>query len=115
MSCLGAAPSFLAMLLFEKYGRHQPLNRQAESFAPEGVSLSVSTLADKVGATAFALMPLYRRVETDVLFVQRLHSDNTTVPVMAMQDRYRQTLVVCPRRPAIRGYRFAGRIVSLFP
>ena len=55
-----AGPSFLAMLLFEKYGQHQPLNRQAERFAREGVPLSTSTLADQVGAAAFALMPLYR-------------------------------------------------------
>lgn len=78
-----AGPSFLAMLLFEKYGQHQPLNRQAERFAREGVPLSVSTLADQVGAAAFALMPLYRRIEAHVLAAGRLHGDDTTVPVMA--------------------------------
>ncbi|WP_340318392.1 IS66 family transposase [Rhizorhabdus argentea] len=78
-----AGPSFLAMLLFEKYGQHQPLNRQAERFAREGVPLSVSTLADQVGAAAFALMPLYRLIETHVLAAERLHGDDTTVPVMA--------------------------------
>jgi transposase len=78
-----AGPSFLAMLLFEKYGQHQPLNRQAERFAREGVPLSTSTLADQVGAAAFALMPLYRLIEAHVLAAQRLHGDDTTVPVMA--------------------------------
>ncbi len=78
-----AGPSFLAMLLFEKYGQHQPLNRQAERFAREGVPLSVSTLADQVGAGAFALMPLYRLIEAHVLAAERLHGDDTTVPVMA--------------------------------
>ena len=78
-----AGPSFLAMLLFEKYGQHQPLNRQAERFAREGVPLSVSTLADQVGAAAHALTPLYRRIEAHVLSAQRLHGDDTTVPVMA--------------------------------
>jgi transposase len=78
-----AGPSFLAMLLFEKYGQHQPLNRQAERFAREGVPLATSTLADQVGAAAFALMPLYRLIETHVLAAQRLHGDDTTVPVMA--------------------------------
>lgn len=76
-------PSFLAMLLFEKYGQHQPLNRQAERFAREGVPLSTSTLADQVGAAAFALMPLYRLIEAHVLAAERLHGDDTTVPVMA--------------------------------
>ncbi|AIT79730.1 IS66 family transposase [Novosphingobium pentaromativorans] len=78
-----AGPSFLAMLLFEKYGQHQPLNRQAERFAREGVALSTSTLADQVGAAAFALMPLYRRIEAHVLAARRLHGDDTTVPVLA--------------------------------
>ena len=78
-----AGPSFLAMLLFEKYGQHQPLNRQAERFAREGVALSTSTLADQVGAATFALMPLYRRIEAHVLAARRLHGDDTTVPVLA--------------------------------
>lgn len=78
-----AGPSFLAMLLFEKYGQHQPLNRQAERFAREGVPLSTSTLADQVGAAAFALMPLYRLIEAHVHAAERLHGDDTTVPVMA--------------------------------
>lgn len=78
-----AGPSFLAMLLFEKYGQHQPLGRQAERFAREGVPLSTSTLADQVGAAAFALMPLYRLIEAHVLAASRLHGDDTTVPVLA--------------------------------
>ena len=78
-----AGPSFLAMLLFEKYGQHQPLNRQAERFAREGVPLSISTLADQVGAAATVLMPLYRRIEAHVLAAERLHGDDTTVPVLA--------------------------------
>src|SRR5205809_4023050 len=45
-----AGPSLLAMILFEKFGQHQPLNRQAERYAKEGVPLSLSTLADQVGA-----------------------------------------------------------------
>lgn len=78
-----AGPSFLAMLLFDKYGAHQPLNRQADRFAREGVPLSTSTLADQVGAAAFVLMPLYRLIEAHVLGAERLHGDDTTVPVMA--------------------------------
>ncbi len=78
-----AGPSFLAMILFEKYGQHQPLNRQADRFAREGVPLSTSTLADQVGAAAFALMPLHRLIGAHVLAAGRLHGDDTTVPVMA--------------------------------
>ena len=43
-----AGPNLLAMVLFEKFAQHQPLNRQAERYAREGVELSLSTLADQV-------------------------------------------------------------------
>lgn len=78
-----AGPSFLAMLLFDKYGQHQPLHRQAERFACEGVPLSVSTLADQIGAACHAMMPIYRMIEAHVLAAERLHGDDTTVPVIA--------------------------------
>ena len=47
-----AGPNLLAMILFEKFGQHQPLNRQSERYRREGIDLSVSTLADQVGACA---------------------------------------------------------------
>ena len=78
-----AGPSLLAMILFEKYGQHQPLNRQAERYAREGVPLSLSTLADQVGACCAVLAPLLRRVEAYVFAAERLHGDDTTVPVLA--------------------------------
>jgi transposase len=78
-----AGPSLLAMILFEKFGQHQPLNRQAERYAREGVPLSLSTLADQVGACTAALMPLWKRLEAHVLAAERLHGDDTTVPVLA--------------------------------
>jgi transposase len=78
-----AGPNLLAMLLFEKFGQHQPLNRQAERYSREGVPLSLSTLADQVGAGAAALMPIFRRIEAHVLAAERLHGDDTTVPVLA--------------------------------
>ncbi|MGY4257861.1 transposase [Bradyrhizobium sp. USDA 4516] len=78
-----AGPSLLAMVLFEKFGQHQPLNRQAERYAKEGVPISLSTLADQVGGCTVALTPLFRRLEAHVLSAERLHGDDTTVPVLA--------------------------------
>ena len=78
-----AGPNLLAMLLFEKFGQHQPLNRQAERYAREGVPLALSTLADQVGAGCVALAPLLRRIEAHVFAAERLHADDTTVPVLA--------------------------------
>lgn len=78
-----AGPSLLAMILFEKFGQHQPLNRQAERYAREGVELSLSTLADQVGAAAAALAPLHALITAHVLAAERLHGDDTTVPLLA--------------------------------
>jgi len=78
-----AGPNLIAMLLFEKFGQHQPLNRQSERYGREGVPLSLSTLADQVGAGCAALDPLLRRIEAHVFAAERLHGDDTTVPVLA--------------------------------
>ena len=78
-----AGPNLLAMILFEKYGAHQPLNRQRDRYAREGVDLSTSTLADQVGACTVALRPLHDPIAAHVLAASRLHGDDTTVPVLA--------------------------------
>ena len=79
-----AGPSLLAMILFEKFGQHQPLNRQVERYAREGVPISLSTAADAVGAACSVLDPLLRLVESHVMAAERLHGDDTTVPVLAL-------------------------------
>src|ERR1700690_1466141 len=61
-----AGPNLLAMILFEKFGQPQPLNRQSERYAREGIDLSVSTLADQVGACAMVLLPLHALIEAHV-------------------------------------------------
>ncbi|WP_184064385.1 IS66 family transposase [Sphingosinicella soli] len=76
-------PNLLATILFEKFGQHQPLNRQSERYAREGIDLSVSTLADQVGAATSALQPLHALIAAHVLAAERLHGDDTTVPILA--------------------------------
>ncbi|MEI8397254.1 MAG: IS66 family transposase [Rhodospirillaceae bacterium] len=76
-------PNLLAMVLYGKYGNHQPLNRQSEGFAREGIDLSVSTLADHVGAATATLAPLNELIRQHVMGGERLHGDDTTVPVLA--------------------------------
>jgi transposase len=78
-----AGPNLLAMILFEKFGQHQPLNRQSERYRHEGIDLSVSTLADQVGACTMVLQPLHALIERHVLSAERLHGDDTTVPILA--------------------------------
>ena len=73
----------LAHILFSKYGLHLPLNRQSALYAREGIDLDVSTLADWVGAAAATLMPLVEAIRAHVFAAERIHADDTTVPVLA--------------------------------
>jgi transposase len=78
-----AGPGLLAHILFAKYGLHLPLNRQSAVYAREGIELDVSTLADWVGAAAATLMPLVLLIRAYVFAAERIHADDTTVPVLA--------------------------------
>jgi transposase len=78
-----AGPGLLAHILFSKYGLHLPLNRQSEVYAREGIDLDVSTLADWVGAAAATLRPLIEAIRAHVFAAERIHADDTTVPVLA--------------------------------
>ncbi len=78
-----AGPGLLAMITHAKYCEHQPLNRQSDSYALEGIDLDVSTLADWVGAVTGVLMPLFELLRRHVLAGARVHGDDTTVPVLA--------------------------------
>lgn len=78
-----AGPQLIAMIAFDKYGQHQPLNRQSERIAREGIDLSLSTLADLIGHACVALTPIHALIARHVLDAGRLHGDDTTVPLLA--------------------------------
>jgi len=78
-----AGPGLLAQVLFSKYCLHLPLTRQSTAYAWEGVELEVSTLADWVGACAATLMPMVEAIRAHVFAAERIHADDTTVPVQA--------------------------------
>ncbi|WP_247478264.1 IS66 family transposase [Bradyrhizobium sp. 169] len=78
-----AGPKLLAHVLFAKYGLHLPLHRQSDVYQREGIDLEVSTLADWVGASAASLMPLVDAIRSHVFAAERIHADDTTVPVLA--------------------------------
>lgn len=77
-----AGPGLLAHVLVAKYCDHLPLYRQAEIYARDGVDLDRSTLADWVGQTARLMRPLVDVVGTHVMAAERVHADDTTVPVL---------------------------------
>lgn len=78
-----AGPGLLAHVLVSKYADHLPLYRQSEIYAREGVELERSTLAGMVGGAAALLEPLLGALECHVLAADKLHGDDTPVPVLA--------------------------------
>ena len=78
-----AGPGLLAHVLVSKYADHLPLYRQSEIYAREGVGLERSTLAGMVGGAAALLEPLLGALERHVLAADKLHGDDTPVPVLA--------------------------------
>jgi transposase len=78
-----AGANLLAMILAGKYAQHLPLTRQAEAYAREGVDIDVSTMADWVGACAATLYPVVALIRAHVFAAERIHADDTTVPVLA--------------------------------
>ncbi len=78
-----AGPGLLAHVLVSKYSDHLPLYRQAQIYAREGVDLDRSTLAEWVGGCSRLLQPLVETVRRHVMSSDKLHGDDTPVPVLA--------------------------------
>jgi len=75
-------PGLLAHVLVSKYADHLPLYRQSGIYARQGVELERSTLADWVGSAAMLLGPLVNALRNHVLAAEKLHADDTPVPVL---------------------------------
>jgi transposase len=77
-----AAPAMLAHLLVSKYCDHLPLYRQCEIYARHGLELDRSTLCDWVGQAAWLLDPIVAAIRAHVFAADKIHGDDTTVPVL---------------------------------
>jgi transposase len=77
-----AGPALLAHVLVSKYCDHLPLYRQSQIYAREGIDLDRSTLADWVGSASALLEPLVTAISRHVLSADKLHADDTPVPVL---------------------------------
>jgi transposase len=78
-----AGPGLLAHVIVSKYADHLPLYRQSAIFAREGIELDRSTLADWVGGVSALLDPLIEAIGRHVLAAEKLHADDTPVPVLS--------------------------------
>ncbi len=78
-----AGPGLLAHVLVSKFADHLPLYRQSVIYAREGVELDRGLLADWVGSCAALLRPLVDAIRRHVLAGDKLHADDTPIPVLA--------------------------------
>jgi len=76
-------PNLLAHVLVSKFADHQPLYRQSEIYAREGINLDRSTLAGWVGAAGELVDPLVEAIRKYVLGGTKVHADDTPIPVLA--------------------------------
>jgi transposase len=74
--------ALVAHVIVSKYADHQPLYRQAQIYARQGVDLDRSTLADWVGRAAFALRPVHERLLAVLKSSTKLFADETPAPVL---------------------------------
>ena len=78
-----AAQAKPAETVVKSFSRKRPARGPLPALPREGLDLSVSTLADWVGATTATLAPLTELIRQHVMAGDRLRGDDTTVPVLA--------------------------------
>jgi transposase len=93
-----AGPGLLAHVLVSKYCDHLPLYRQSQIYQRDGIDLDRSTLADWVGSASELLAPLVIAIRDYVFKAQKIHGDDTPVPVL------------CPGRGTTRQGRLWGYV-----
>lgn len=72
----------LAHVVVSKFDHHLPLYRQAEMMAAQRLDIDRSTLAGWTGQAAALLDPIVSRIRDEVLKADKIHADDTPVPVL---------------------------------
>jgi len=78
-----AGPGLLAHIAVSKYCDHLPLYRQSQIYARDGIELERATMAEWIGAAEGLIDPLTEALARYVLSAQKLHADDTPIPVLA--------------------------------
>ncbi len=74
--------ALVADVVVSKYAWHQPLYRQSQQMATDGIHIDRSTLAHWVGFAAFELMPVYDRLVASLKASTKLFADETRCPAL---------------------------------
>ena len=78
-----AEAGLLAHVVTSKFADHQPLYRQSQIYARQGVDLERSTLARWVAEASDLVEPLVEVLRRYVMRTDKLHGDDTPLPVLA--------------------------------
>jgi transposase len=78
-----AHPSLLADIAISKFADHQPLYRQSEIAARDGVALDRASMGRWIGQIAELCGPLVEAIQRYVLVPGKVHVDDTPVAVLA--------------------------------
>lgn len=76
-------PGLIGHMIIAKYMDHQPIYRQCQQAAREGVELSESTVCDVMGGAHHLLRPLMNALHQYVFASSKLHADDTPIDVLA--------------------------------
>ncbi len=77
-----ASSALLTQVMVDKYLDHQPLYRQSERMAREGVDIERSTLAGWVGQVSTLISPLVDAIGKHVKSGHHIYADDTTAPTL---------------------------------
>ncbi len=77
-----ATEALIAHVLISKFADHLPLYRQAQIFSRQGIALDRSTLGDWIGRACWWLRPVYERVVSHIMAVEKIFADDTGLPVL---------------------------------
>lgn len=77
-----ASSALLTQVMVDKYLDHQPLYRQSERMAREGVDIERSTLAGWVGQVSTLISPLVDAIGKHVKNANHIYADDTTAPTL---------------------------------
>ena len=78
-----AGPALLAHVIVSKYCDHLPLYRQSQIYARAGLELDRAAMAERVGLLAKLIEPLLEALGDYVMGADKLHADDTPIPVLA--------------------------------
>ena len=83
--------SFLAWLLNERFGNHQPYHRLEKKLAAEGLDLSRVVLCESALRCAELLEPIWEELRREILASPVIHTDDTGVKLQSASNREDRT------------------------